>query len=231
MIQNYLLLAFRNLRKSPGYTAINLAGLALGTVCCLYILLYVRDQRSYDQQFGDSERIYRIVSDLSGIGDGLKTACVSPPIAPTMAEDFGEIEGWTRLVDPPEVNQHVLRAGNRMFYETKGYYVDSTFFRLFDFPFAAGSPAKCLDQPYTVVLTLSIAEKLFASAQAALDQNITIDNRFGKHEFRVTGVIANNPEKSHLDGHFYMCMNSGELGDFVLHNRSFAAQNFVYGYV
>jgi len=231
MLFNYLRSALRNLYKNPGYSAINVAGLTLGTVCCLYILLYVRDQRSYDKQFRDGDRIYRIVSDLSGIGDGINTACVSPPIAPTMAQDFGDVEVWTRLVDPPEINQHVLRAGNRMFYETKGYYVDSTFFQVFDFPFAAGKAEKCLDEPYTVVLTLSVAEKLFASAQNAVGQNLTIDNRFGKHEFRVTGVLDNTAEKSHINGHFYMSMRSGAVGEFVLPNRSFAGQNFVYGYV
>ena len=230
-MSNYIRSAWRNLQKNPGYSAINLAGLSLGTVCCLYILLYVRDQRSYDQQFSNSERIYRIVSDLSGIGEGLNTACVSPPIAPTMAADFGDIADWTRLVDPPEVDQNVLSTGNRTFYERKGYYVDSTFFRVFDFPFAAGKAEKCLDEPYTVVLTLPVAEKLFASAQNAIGQSIMIENRFDKHEFRVTGVIANTAWKSQFNGSFYMSMRSGALGDFVLSNQAFATQNFVYGFV
>ncbi len=231
MFSSYLRSALRNLRKNPGYSAINLAGLALGSVCCLYILLYVRDQRGYDQQFSNSERIYRIVSDLSGIGEGLNTACVSPPITPTMAADFGEIADWTRLVDPPEVNQNVLSNGNRSFYEKKGYYVDSTFFRVFDFPFAAGKVDKCLDEPYTVVLTLPVAEKLFASAQNAIGQSLMIENRFDKHEFRVTGVMDNTAGKSQFNGNFYMSMRSGPMGDFVLSNQSFAAQNFLYGFV
>ena len=89
MLANYLNIALRNLRKSPVYSGINLAGLALGTACCLYILLYVRDHQGYDQHHQGGERIYRVVSDLSKPGDDpLKTACVSPPIAPTLAIDF-----------------------------------------------------------------------------------------------------------------------------------------------
>ena len=121
MQTNYLKLALRNLRKSPGFSGINLAGLSIGTACCLFILLYVRDQQGYDRHHRGAERIFRLVSDLSGIGnDALNTACVSPPIAPTLSEDFGEVEQWTRLVDPPEVSHHVLSSGNRTFYETKG---------------------------------------------------------------------------------------------------------------
>lgn len=231
MLANYFKLAVRNLRKTPGYSSINLAGLALGTACCLYILLYVRDQRGYDQHHRDGARTYRVVSDLSGIGDPLKTACVSPPIVPTMAQDFGEVEQWTRLVNPPELSHHVLRNGNRKFYETQGYFVDSTFFRVFDYHFSAGSPEKCLDEPYTVVLTAPVAEKLFGSAGNAIGQSLEIDNRYGKSSFRVTGVVDDSAGKSHIDGHFYMSMNSGAMGEFVRQNQSFGGQNFIYGYV
>lgn len=232
MLANYCLLALRNLRKHPVYSAINLAGLVLGTGCCLFILLYVRDHQGYDRQHAGSERIYRIVSDLSGIGSNpMNTACVSPPIAPTLREDFPDVEQWTRLVDPPEVNQHLLRNGNRSFFETRGYYVDSTFFKVFNYNFVAGSPEKCLDEPFTVVLTQPVAEKLFGDAESAIGQGLDIDNRYGKHTFRVTGVVDNSTGKSHIDGHFFMTMRSGELGDWVLSNRSFGAQNFLYGYI
>ena len=232
MITNYLKLAFRNFGKNPGFSGINLTGLALGTACCLFILLYVRDQKAYDSHHRDADRIYRLVSDLSGIGEAaLNTACVSPPIAPALSEDFGEVEQWTRLVNPPEVSHHVLSCGNRTFYETEGFYVDSTFFNVFDYQFVAGSPEKCLDEPYTVVLTHQVAEKLFGRAENAVGQSIDIDNRFGKHPFRVTGVVSDEAGKSHINGHFFMAMRSGPLGEFVLQSRSFAAQNFVYGYV
>lgn len=232
MLANYVTLALRNLRKHPVYSSINLAGLVLGTGCCLFILLYVRDHQGYDQHHLGGERTYRIVSDLSGIGSNpMITACVSPPIAPTLKEDFPDVEQWTRLVDPPEVSQHLLRNGNRSFFETKGYYVDSTFFKVFNYNFVAGSPEKCLDEPFTVVLTQPVAEKLFGDAQSAIGQALEIDNRFGKHPFRVTAVVDNSAGKSHIDGHFFMAMRSGELGDWVLANRSFGAQNFLYGYV
>ena len=231
MLSNYLKLAIRNLFKNPGFSGINLAGLALGTACCLYMLLYVRDQSGYDRHHKDGDRIYRIVSDLSGIGeDAMHTACTSPPIAPTLASDYGEVEQWTRLVDPPEASHHVLHAGNRTFYETEGYYVDSTFFKVLTYHFVAGKPEKCLDEPYTVVLTAPVAEKLFGSGDP-VGQSVDIENRFGKNTFRVTGVVDGSAGKTHIGAHFFMTMNSGELGEFVRQNRSFGGQNFIYSFV
>ena len=69
MIKNYLKTTFRNLWKNKTYSFINIIGLAFGTLCCLYILLYVENQYSYDKHYANAKDIYRITTSLSLTGD------------------------------------------------------------------------------------------------------------------------------------------------------------------
>ena len=85
MFKNYLKTTFRNLWKNKTYSLINIVGLAVGTLCCLYILLYVEDQYSYDKHHKDGSNIYRITTWLSLTGDVHNNATSSPPIASVAA--------------------------------------------------------------------------------------------------------------------------------------------------
>ncbi len=233
MIRNYLKIAFRSLWRHKGFSFINIFGLTIGTACCLYILMHVMEQFSYDRHHQDADALFRVVSDLSNVGspDGpYQTARVSPPIPITMAIEFPEVEVATRVVDPPDLSHHVFSWQNHSFYETKGYYVDSTFFRLFNYKWVYGRPEHALDEPYTVVLTLPVAERLFGR-QDPVGQAIRINNRFGDNEFKVTGMVDATAKKSHIRANFYMAMNSGGIGEYVRSNNMWAGNNFISGYV
>lgn len=233
MFQNYLKISIRNLLKNKSYSFINIAGLTAGTACCLYILLYVMEQYSYDKHQAGLDQMYRVVTDIrnaDGSGDVYKTARLSPPIAPAMAQEFPEVEIAARLVDPPDISEHVVTWQNNTYFETKGYYVDSTFFRLFTYKWLSGSPEHALDEPFTVVLTKPVAERIFGS-QEAVGQTIHIGNRFGDDDFKVTGVVDAAAGKSHIRGNFYMSMNSGGIGEYVRTSNHWAGNNFISGYV
>jgi putative ABC transport system permease protein len=81
MIKNYFKTTFRNLWKNKTYSFINIIGLAVGTLCCLYILLYVKEQYSYDKHHAQAKDIYRINSVIKLPGDKHSNATASPPIA------------------------------------------------------------------------------------------------------------------------------------------------------
>lgn len=232
MLSNYFKLALRNLLKNKLFSGINLFGLTVGTVCCLYILLYVRDQRSYDSHHRDAARIFRIVSTLSvpDKGEPIKMATCSPPIPPAIQEEFPEVEIATRVCVPPGVEQHLLRAGDKVFFEKKGYCVDSTFFRVFDYPFLSGNPSNALDGPFSVVISEKLARKLFNTTDA-LGRAIRIGGGSDEQEFKVTGVFGPPAGKSHLESEFFMTMNSGGIGQFVRIDDSWAGNNFIYGYL
>jgi putative ABC transport system permease protein len=233
MFQNYLKIAFRTLLKNKTFSLINIAGLTVVTACCLYILLYVTEQYSYDRHHANLESMYRVVTDIrnaDGTGDTYKTTRLSPPIASGMAQDFPEIETAARLLDPPDVRESMLTWQNSTSFVTKGYYVDSTFFHIFTYKWLAGNAEHALDQPYTVVLTKPVAERIFGR-QETIGQALRIGNRFGENDFKVTGVVDASAAKSHIRGNFYMSMNSGGIGEYVRTSDHWAGNNFISGYV
>jgi len=91
MLKSYLKTSIRFLLKNKSFSLINIFGLAVGTLCCLYILLYVQDQYSYDKHHKGASDIYRITTSLELMGDQHKMATVSPPIAPAIKSDFPEV--------------------------------------------------------------------------------------------------------------------------------------------
>ena len=98
MFKNYLKTSLRFLSKNKTYSFINIFGLALGTLCCVYIILYVADQYSYDKQQTRSPKIFIVlVTTFDLPGDNHHNATTSPPIVPTMKKDFGEVMQYARL--------------------------------------------------------------------------------------------------------------------------------------
>src|SRR5688572_17328436 len=230
MIKNYFKIAWRNIWRHKSFSFLNILGLTAGTVCCLYILLYVKDQYGYDAHHEDAGSIYRIrtVIELKDGAPDVNTAVASPPIAMGMKMDFPEVKAATRVVYFTNGGNNLLSivGSDNSFYESKGYLVDSTFFQVFNYKFIEGRPLHSLDEPYTVVLSSAVARKLLGSNEA-LNQQIKI----GSDTFRVTGVFDETWGKSHLQPHFIMSMNSGGIGEFVRTNNQWAGQNFVYTYV
>jgi putative ABC transport system permease protein len=238
MIKNYLKVAWRNIWKNKSFSLLNIVGLTAGTVCCIYILLYVRSQYGYDKQFTDAESLFRIRTEIEGKGGAtsrpipFNSACSSPPIAMQMKRDFPEVMAATRIVYFSDGANNMIRkvGSNNGFYESRGYLVDSTFFQVFDFRFTEGRASNSLDEPYTVVLSTELAKKLFGREQA-VGQQINIATQFDKHDYKITGVYDENYGKSHLNPHFIMTMNSGGFGQFVRNEDEWAGQNFIYSYV
>jgi putative ABC transport system permease protein len=234
MLKNYLKIAFRNLWKNKSFSLINILGLTAGTVCCLYILLYIKEQHGYDKHHHDAGSLYRVrtIIDRAGGKDVFKSACTSPPIAMAMKKDFPEIIAATRVQYFADEGDYLLGTvgSDNSFYESKGYLADSTFFRVFDYKFTEGNPLHCLDEPYTVVLSSAVARKLFGK-NSPINEQINISNRQNAHVFKVTGVYDETFGKSHLSPNLIMNMNSGGLGEFIRNNNQWAGQNFIYTYL
>ncbi|WP_261387796.1 ABC transporter permease [Chitinophaga pinensis] len=232
MIRNYLKIALRNLLRNKTFSVINIVGLSVGTVCCLYIILYVTGQYSYDRQHPGADDVYRVNSRIISEGVLHNNATSSPPIAPALKSDFPEVVAYTRVV--PTVNlgaaQHLLTYEGESIYEKNAVYADSTFFDIFNFHFIYGRPRNALSDPYTVVLLKSTAEKLFGNSDP-VGKTIEMSNAYGKNSFRVTGVLDERLGKSHIHANIFMSMNSGGMGSFTRESNSWAAYNYVASYV
>ena len=236
MIKNYFKIAWRSLQKNKLQTFINLLGLTVGTVCCLSILLYVSAQFGYDTHHEDAESLYRIRTinkskNNNSVDSNFATS--SPPIAFAMKEDFPEVAEACRIVYFGEGSDALIRAAESSdgYYEPRGYLADPTVFDLFSYTFTEGNPKGALKAPNTVVLSLTLAKKLFGS-EKALNKILVMGSGEEEANLTVTGVFDDETsEKSHLNPNYFLSMNSPGLGEFVRNTQNFATQNFVLSYV
>ena len=160
MLTNYLKIAWRNLRKQPGLTFINVFGLALGLACCLLIMLYVADELSYDRYHEKADRIYRLNSDIKFGGNDMHMAVTPDPLGPTLKQDYPQVEQFVRLHE--RGTWLIKRAGStNNLSEDNIIFADSTLFDVFTLPLVAGNPRTALAQPNTVVISESAAKRHF----------------------------------------------------------------------
>jgi putative ABC transport system permease protein len=190
MIKNYLLVAIRNFRKSKAFSLINILGLAVGMTCCFLIMLFVRDELSYDHFQNKLDRLYRIAytPKFAGLDKGLPM--LSTAAAPFLKDYFPGIEASARLFRRSATIQKDLNKTE----ERQFFFGDSTILDIFTFDFLQGDRRHALTNPFSVVLSASAARRYFGDAPA-IGQSIRMD---GDHPLIVTGVFTDFPANSHL---------------------------------
>jgi putative ABC transport system permease protein len=194
MLKFFLTTALRQWRRHPGYSLINILGLAVGIACCLVILMYVRDELSFDKFHEKGERIYRIGLDRQYPGRSSSYAWIPHSYAEAIKAEFPEVEETLRLIYFQENNPVLLHEGRR--FEIQHWmWADSTFFQVFSIPLLRGDPSRALTDPNGIVLTAAIAARLFGD-QDPLGRRLRLAG--GLDDLVVTGVCADVPEHSHL---------------------------------
>lgn len=232
MLFNHLKIAVRKLLRHKTFSGINLLGLTLGTICCLYMVLYVQHHENYDKHHENVDQLVRVRTDLSlgGSQGWTHMATCSPPIVEAMQADFPEVELAARACPPIGVEQQLIRIGDQSFYESPGYYVDSTFFQVLNYHFKEGSALRALNEPFSIVISDRMAEKYFGD-QSPMGETIEVGDWGDADPFKVTGVFDYSLGATHLESDMFFSMNAGDLGQFVRQNSSWAGNNFLYGYL
>lgn len=196
MFKNYLTIAFRNLIKHKGYSFINISGLALGMACCILILLWVKDELSFDRFHKHYNEIYRVNIDEELASGEVGTWVVTPgPLGRELQANFPEIKDFVRL---DLRNKVIMKINNESFVEHDFVFADPSIFDIFTFKFMRGNARESLSSPDSVILTETMAKKYFGDADA-VGKTVTIKNRF---TFRVTGIIKKVPANSHFTFNF-----------------------------
>jgi putative ABC transport system permease protein len=196
MLKNYIKIAFRNFVRYKGYTFINILGLATGIICCLLILVYVKDELSYDKYHQNSEQIYRIVNSGVIRGNQIEVPLVSGPWGPAMVDEFPEVLKAVRI-KPPD-SRWVISHGEKKYPEKGLYFVDPTFFEVFDVEMVAGDPETALDAPYSLVITEEMAEKYFGE-EDPIGKFLIGDNWMN---LNITGIMRKHPPSTHMEYDF-----------------------------
>ncbi len=196
MIRNYLLVALRNLRKTPFLTAISVVGLSLGIACVFLIAQYLAFELSYDRFHESAENIYRV--EWFNENPQPRTP---HPMAQALVADFPEVEnavtisplwgyGLTREVFS------VRNLDNDVWYDERNVMaVDSTFFKVFTFPLVKGDPATCLKNINTVLISESTARKYFGDADP-IGKKLVVNGE--ENLVEVGGVFKDVPKASHF---------------------------------
>jgi putative ABC transport system permease protein len=191
MFKNYFKIALRNIRKQAFYSAINILGLAAGVTACLFVILYVTDELSYDKFHAGAENIFRIGLNARIADQEINTASSCAPLAAAMVNEIPGVEAAIRVSRRDNL---VFKQGDKSFTEDKIIYTDSNFFAFFSFALLEGDPATALKEPNSVVLTPELASKYFAGP--ALGKIITIGN--DNRSYKVTGIADTPPHNSHF---------------------------------
>lgn len=194
MFKNYLKIAFRNFTRHKTHTIINLSGLAVGMACCMAIMLYVKDELSFDRFNEKSDRIYRVLAEFNDRGETNLVEVTSPPIGPGLKTDIPEIENFVRMGP----RRHVLvHKGEQSFYEDELFYTDPSIFEIFSFPLLSGNVQTALNDLSSVVINRDLAEKYFGSSNP-IGQSLEIEINGKMKTFTVSGILKDIPVISHI---------------------------------
>jgi putative ABC transport system permease protein len=189
MLKNYFIIAIRNLKKHKGYSLINILGLAVGISCCLLILLYVRNELSYDKFYKNADSIYRVYVNSSINGQQSSNCKTAAPLGNTLVRDFPEVVTSTRI---GFFGNHVLKYKDKVYRERHLYTADSNFFDFFSLLLINGNPKTVLSQPNSIVITQSAALKYFGNENPVGK----ILNADSQNSFIVTGLMEDFPANS-----------------------------------
>jgi len=200
MFKNYFKIAFRNLWRNKGFSAINIFGLAIGLAVCLLITLFVIDELSYDKYNINADRIYRVTSDFKVNGSVFLDRESPAPMAEIMVKEYPNIEMAARLKNNGKI---LVKKDNETLIEDNAFYADANLFKVFTLPMIAGDPKTALNEPHSLVISEDIAKKYFNSLDV-IGKTLHIDNTT---DYKITGVIKNTPAQSHIHFHFIKAMS------------------------
>ena len=184
MLKNYLLIAFRNLRKDKIFSLINILGLALGLACSLLILLWIRDERNMDKFNKNTTQVYSVYerqyydnkidafhSTPGVMADEMKRVLPQVQFASGMA--------WEDLA--------TFQVGDKIMQEN-GNHAGMDFFRMFSYKLLQGTAATALNTPSTIAISRKMARDFFGGPEQAIGKTIRYENR---KDFKVSAVFEN----------------------------------------
>ncbi len=195
MFRNYLLIALRNIRKNNGYTLLNVLGLAVSLAVAALIILYIQRERSYDRWIHVSANVYRVYRQWGTDGSGW----TPPPLANALRRQFPEIGQATRLHSTGEALVAVRGTAKSLYVKTS-VATDSSFLAVFPMPLRYGDARTAMAQPYSALLSLELAAKLFGD-QDPVGKVLRYND---KTDYRITGVLAPPAGPSHLESEVYL---------------------------
>ncbi|MFC0771782.1 ABC transporter permease [Terrimonas alba] len=206
MLKNYFKTAWRNLTRQKVFSFINISGLALSLTAVWLIALYIADELSYDRYHEKENRIYRLATHGKWGDQRFDITGTSGLAAPALKSDFPDVEDAVRMSPG---GGGVIRYDNKKIKDDAVFYSDASFFIIFTYHFLSGN-VHALEKPNSIVLTKTLAAKLFPDPVSAVDKTVYID----KTPLVVTGVIEDIPRNSHFSFNAFRSLPADYKGDW-----------------
>jgi len=191
MLRNYIITAVRNLLRNPVYALINIFGLSIGITCSLLILIFIKNDISYDKFHENKDDLYRMVFEMVNQDGRILSPQMTAPPAPAMMEEFPEVEAATRITG---YRNGYFTYQNKSYKSDGVIYADSLFFEMFSFKLISGDPENVLKEPFTLVINEETAKNIFGK-ENPIGKVLRWNN---KDDLLITGVVKSPPENSHL---------------------------------
>jgi ABC-type antimicrobial peptide transport system permease subunit len=188
MLKNYFKTAWRNIIRTIGYSSLNIFGLAIGMAVTLLIGLWVYNQYSYDKFLPEYQSVYRVQRNFDSNGDTLTFQTTSLKLADALRTQIPEIE---YVAESDWTGSHGLNVGEKKLY-VKGAISGSGIFKIFQYTFLQGNANSAFKEPYSIVLTQSLAKSLFGN-EDPMSKTVRFDNT---HDLKVTGIIKDVPRNA-----------------------------------
>lgn len=197
MLKNYFKIAFRNAIHHKTFALINLSGLTIGLTCSILILLWVRNELSYDKFHAHAGQIYRITCQVESF-----KAAINPAGMPWgLKSQLPVIKNVARITQPYTI---LFEVKDQKFVENRTFYVDSTFFEVFSYPLMRGDRKTALMNPTGILITERMAKKYFGN-EDPIGKTVKKDEG---EVVTVTGVLADAPANSHFQYDVIMPMSA-----------------------
>jgi len=197
VFRNYLLVAFRNLKRSAVFSAINILGLVIGMTACVMILHYVNFERSFDRFHANSDRIYRLRYERTDeAGESVRFASCCPPAAARIRGAYPEVENIARIFN----YRASVSRNDDSYLEERMFFAEPEFLDILKFRMITGDPLNGIRRPNTMFISQATAKRYFGD-EDPIGQTLSLDR---KADYTVTGVFENIPGNSHLKFDFLL---------------------------
>lgn len=210
MLKHFLLLVYRNFQRSKSYFTINLVGLSTGLACTLLIFLWVRDELNMNKFHAKDDRLYQVMEHQK-YADGIMTTTSTPGLlSETLKAEFPEVE---YAATTTWVNDFTLSFKDHNV-KAKGWYVGPDYFNIFSFPLLQGQPDQVLRDTKSIVISRSLAKRLFADEADVLGKTVELQH---DQSYQVSGVFEDLPTASSIQFEFVLSFEEfKKTNDWVL---------------
>jgi len=211
--------AFRNLRRDKFYTFLNGVGLTIGLTVAMLIFMWVQDETSYDNYHSQNGQNYFVLSNSSFAGErdyGMRTPAT---LAESAKDQIPEVQQIARAYS---LWKSVLEFENFLFSAKNGYLVDPSILKILDFEFVKGNPDQALSDPKSIVISESVAFKIFGN-ENPIGKTITVQDKL---QLQVTGTIKDTPVNTHFPVDFFIPFEGNKMSFLNEGGLHWGAYNF-----